>query len=343
MATNLDSELVRKLLALRQAGAGELSSGGDARTWAGTGDLAGYSVTDAPGEGQWIGGDAGYYQPGAMRTRIGGNFDNKTFGVEGHDVWNDAGQFVGRSTGDSDALSLAKMIALSVGGYYGAGAANGALGATSAAGGAGGGLSGAELAAGGMDLGGGMASGVSAWDAAAIKSALASGELGAAAGYGSQVLGAGNGMSTLGSMLGNGAGQAATTAATNALTGGGLSVGGLLGAAAGALDSRDKEQTTSRDPWSAAQPFLKQQLAQGQELANRYQAQPFSPAQQTAYGNVGAILDAINAGSPGLMAGMQANAGGANQFYRGRTAPLQGSNFSFNFAPGLLGNFGTRG
>lgn len=118
----------------------------------------------------------------------------------------------------------------------------------------------------------------------------------------------------------------------------------LLGATMGAMDSKDKQQTSSREPWAPMQPYLMGLAEDGRGLYNQYKAQPFSPAQQTAYGNVGGLLDVLNQNAGGLLQGMQANATGANQFVRGKPRALTGSApiDGVAFAPGLLGNFGTR-
>lgn len=117
--------------------------------------------------------------------------------------------------------------------------------------------------------------------------------------------------------------------------------GALLGAGLGALGSKSQTQTSTRDPWSAAQPFLKQQLQQGSDLSSKYAAQPFSQAQQTAYGNVGGLLDYINGNAGGLMA--NAGAVGQNQFRRGMYQPTQFQGIGAPAQYGLLGNFGTKG
>jgi len=118
-------------------------------------------------------------------------------------------------------------------------------------------------------------------------------------------------------------------------------LGGLLGAQGG----KDQQQTSSRDPWAPMQPYLLGLAEDGRKLYNQYTQQPFSPAQQTAYGNVGGLLDVLNLNAGGLLQGMQANATGQNQFVRGQqprqligSAPIDG----MAFQPGLLGNFGTR-
>lgn len=119
----------------------------------------------------------------------------------------------------------------------------------------------------------------------------------------------------------------------------------LLGAGLGAMDSKDKTATSDRAPWAPMQPYLLGLAEDGRGLYNQYKAQPFSQAQQAAYGNVGGLLDVLNANAGGLLQGMQANATGQNSFVRGQPRRLQGSAQIDGtlFAPGLLGNFGTRG
>lgn len=138
-------------------------------------------------------------------------------------------------------------------------------------------------------------------------------------------------------LLGNGGGK-------NGQGGGGAMLPALLGAFAGALDSRDKESTSSRAPWAPMQPYLLGLAEDGRGLYNQLKAQPFSPAQQTAYNNVGGLLDVLNLNAGGLLQGMQANATGQNKFVRGQPRQLIGSApiDGMAFQPGLLGNFGTR-
>ena len=138
-------------------------------------------------------------------------------------------------------------------------------------------------------------------------------------------------------LLGNGGGK-------NGQGGGGAMLPALLGAVAGALDSRDKESTSSRAPWAPMQPYLLGLAEDGRGLYNQLKAQPFSPAQQTAYNNVGGLLDVLNLNAGGLLQGMQANATGQNKFVRGQPRQLIGSApiDGMAFQPGLLGNFGTR-
>jgi hypothetical protein len=112
----------------------------------------------------------------------------------------------------------------------------------------------------------------------------------------------------------------------------------LAGALMGASNSRNGSTTQTRDPWGPAQPFLLNQLQRGADLQRQYAAQPFSPAQQTAYGNVGGLLDFINANAAGLIAGPQ-----FTPFVRGQAVSVQRPALTGRFQPaGLLGYLGSR-
>lgn len=127
--------------------------------------------------------------------------------------------------------------------------------------------------------------------------------------------------------------------AAKSIGGNGQLLGAGLGAVAGALDGKDKTQSSTRDPWAEAQPFLKQLLAQGSQLATQYQNQPFSQAQKTAYGNVGGLLDLTNANAQGLMSAF--NQIGNNKFVRGqRNTGGATTGLLSGFAPGSYGSFG---
>lgn len=244
-----------------------------------------------------------------------------------------------------DMLQAMMLVAPAVGGIVGAaGGASGATGGAAAAG---------EAAAGGMAngafLGEGVASGVGAWDAAAINSALGSGQLGTAASYAGQNLANGTMSDTLGSMLNSGntastAVNAADVLNTGAKAAGtGLNLGGVLGAAAGALSSKDQQQTSSRDPWAPAQPMLKGLIDQLPALQQQYAQQPFNDAQKAGYNNMAGLLDLVNRNAGGLLGGFQANASGANQFVRGQPRGLIGSSFSPSpqeWNPQSYGRFG---
>ena len=134
-------------------------------------------------------------------------------------------------------------------------------------------------------------------------------------------------------------------AGAQALTGGnGDVLGGLLGAYLGYQQSKDQQQTQNRDPWGPAQPYLKGLLQEGADLYGKYKAEPFSPAEQTAYGNLGGVYDTIFQGAGGLLQGFDVTASGGNQFERGKRKTLIGANFeptAQTWNPGLLGDFGT--
>lgn len=81
-------------------------------------------------------------------------------------------------------------------------------------------------------------------------------------------------------------------------------LGPIAGSVVGGLMSGDSQQsqTASKEPWSAAAPWLRENLRTGQGLQNYYQQNPFNPQQQTAYQNIFGDLDAFrNQMAPGLM------------------------------------------
>jgi hypothetical protein len=135
--------------------------------------------------------------------------------------------------------------------------------------------------------------------------------------------------------------------AASALSGLG-SLGPVLGAVGGALTSKDQEQTanststTTKDPYAPAKPFIDQQIAQGQSLANQYQANPFSAGQKQAYNNLTGLLGAINGNLGGLLGGMNAASSGTNNFDRSNPRKaLTGSSINMSgWTPGLLNLFG---
>jgi len=59
-------------------------------------------------------------------------------------------------------------------------------------------------------------------------------------------------------------------------------VGGLLGGMGGG-SSQGGTTTQSRDPWAAAQPWMQQNIATGQNLQNYYAQNPFNAQQLGAY------------------------------------------------------------
>jgi hypothetical protein len=86
---------------------------------------------------------------------ISKGLSHKTWGQDKAAVYNMDGTFAGYSSGDSEALSLGKFIAGSVGGYYGAGALNAAAGTGAAAGAGAGSLATTDIGIGAAAAGGG--------------------------------------------------------------------------------------------------------------------------------------------------------------------------------------------
>lgn len=90
--------------------------------------------------------------------------------------------------------------------------------------------------------------------------------------------------------------------------------GAVAGAAIGVVGSAmssggDKNggagtQTVDRAPWAAAQPWITNNLAQGQRLQTAYQNQPFSGAQNQAYQNQANQSDYMRAAVPSLLGQM---------------------------------------
>ena len=75
--------------------------------------------------------------------------------------------------------------------------------------------------------------------------------------------------------------------------------GGILG---GLLGGGGDQQTASKEPWSEAAPWLKENIAQGRNLQAYYQQNPWNALQQTGYQNTFTDLDAFrNSMAPGLM------------------------------------------
>lgn len=321
MATNLDPKLVAQIL----GGSG----------------VAGYTPWTGSTTWGWEGGEAGHDVPGARETLIYGPQSGGDFSVQSNDVWDAQGNYVGPSSGDGDGLSILKFIAAAAAMYGGASAMSGA--------GAGG--AGASGAAEGAAAGGGAGGAGGGWaDWAASEMAGASANPATAAqlngwAAGSSIPGAAAGsVGAAGAAGAGGAGGAGAT--TGAGTSGWDTLAKAAGAVAGAYDSRDQTVASNRDPWGPAQPFLKDLLGQASTLSHQYQQQPFSAAQQTAYGNVGGLLNALNQGAPGLLAGFGANASGANNFDRANPRrALTGSSFQLpaGYSAGLLNFFGGGG
>lgn len=75
----------------------------------------------------------------------------------------------------------------------------------------------------------------------------------------------------------------------------------LIGATLGAASSKDQTQTNTKAPWEAVQPWMKDNIAKGQDLQKQYEANPFNATQKNALQQ---LLDVSNTGSqalPGLL------------------------------------------
>ena len=100
--------------------------------------------------------------------------------------------------------------------------------------------------------------------------------------------------------------------------------GGLLGGIGSKKSSGGTEQV-KKEPWEAAQPWLKNLLAEGQNLQSYYQANPFNQQQQQAYNNIFSDANMFRSQiAPGLF---------------GKANEMMGSNYqrrSFD-RPGLVG------
>ena len=79
-------------------------------------------------------------------------------------------------------------------------------------------------------------------------------------------------------------------------------LGPIAGSVVGGLMSDGEQQTATKEPWSAAAPWLRQQIEQGQNLQAYYQQNPWNNLQQTAYQNTFSDIDQFrNSIAPGLM------------------------------------------
>ena len=96
----------------------------------------------------------------------------------------------------------------------------------------------------------------------------------------------------------------------------------LGGAALGALSSGDTQTSasSSKDPWSEAVPYLKDNLKTNAAMQAHYAANPFSTEQKTAYQGLLNTLANNQANAPGLLA----NASAFGQSSRGKMPAMQG-------------------
>ena len=98
-------------------------------------------------------------------------------------------------------------------------------------------------------------------------------------------------------------------------------LGPIAGSVVGGLMSDGEQQTATKEPWSAAAPWLRQQLEQGQNLQAYYQQNPWNNLQQTAYQNTFSDIDQFRSSmAPGLMD--FANRLMGTNYSRGGTRPM---------------------
>lgn len=374
---NLSPELLSFILTTQaqQDGAGNgLLRGFSDPSGAGFHQYGNYALNSSNPESQSVSYDPSRVDWSQSPIQFGINTDTSNYLAN----YDQQGRFTGYEVAQDDnnwrdAIVAALMMAPAVAGVYGWAGAAGTEGAA---------LSGMDLAA---DAGMSSASsGGATWGGTAAAGGTTAGgvsgmDLAADAGMNSVNSAGGTtwgGAQTAGTTAGTSAAtKAGTTAGTTAATSGGTSTGtaataatagkglldiftadgsidyaklatGLLGAYTGYQGGKDQQQTQSRDPWGPAQPYLKGLLSEGADLYGKYKQEPFSPTEQTAYGNYGGLLDTINRGAGGLMQGFDVTASGGNQFVRGkpRNGTLIGAAFeptAETWNPGLLGNFGT--
>ena len=223
---------------------------------------------------------------------------------------------------NDDNFKLAALAAMGITGANIMGAGMGAGGAAQVgATGAGGGMTAEQAAMLAANSPVGNAGGLAAWEAAQAGGAAA-GAAGAAGGAGGLI------------------NAAAPAAAGGLLSGISPTLLQLGGAALGAASSQDQEQTTTtkNEPWGPAQDWIKSNIAAGQALQQKYTDQPFSPGQQTAYGNLYGLLNSFNTEMlPGLLSNANAMSQGYDRYApkETRSKPKFGAVGS-TWAPGLL-------
>ena len=333
-------------------------------------EVPGWSTSYAP-KTIYQGGDAGdYYVPNAGYTEGPQAFQYKDPSKEWYSTYDPSGALMNEGNGNNKMTTKDYLTYLAL--VAGAGALGGAGGAGGAAAGGAeaGGMTAAEAWGSGAGLGGDTLSAMGTTGGNGILGAGSAGggmtaaeAWGSGAGLGGDTLsagganlGAGGYTSAAGGAAGAGGGagggglweaaKSVVSPAVSALTSGnGSTLGGLLGAGLGALS--EKDTTTSKDPWAPAQPWIKQNIADGQALQAQYKAQPFNQAQQTSYNNIGGLLNAMNQMAPTMMQGFSNNASGANQFSRSNpTRSLLGTDVMKSGAtwnPGLLNFFPQKG
>ena len=133
----------------------------------------------------------------------------------------------------------------------------------------------------------------------------------------------------------------------------GASLGGMLG---GALDGNEEKNggagatSQTRDPWAAAQPYMRQNLQTNANLQKFYEQNPFNAQQKTGYQNQNNTIDQFNGQvAPGLLGFANQMMGSSYQRAHGGVAgsgagyqgsvPQTGGGMVRDNPAGLLGPF----
>ncbi len=110
-----------------------------------------------------------------------------------------------------------------------------------------------------------------------------------------------------------------------------VTVGAGVGLANSLFGGGD-EQTATKEPWSAAAPWLRENIAQGQNLQAYYQQNPWNQQQQTGYQNTFSDIDNFrNSIAPGMMdfanrlMGTNYSRGGATMQNKPQAMPRSGA------------------
>lgn len=111
--------------------------------------------------------------------------------------------------------------------------------------------------------------------------------------------------------------------------------GPIAGAVVGGLMSDGGSQTASKEPWSEAAPWLRENIAQGRNLQSYYQQNPWNALQQAAYQNTFSDIDNFRSSiAPGMMdfanrlmgtnySRSGGGGGGGGGGFGGQTKPMQ--------------------
>ncbi len=109
-------------------------------------------------------------------------------------------------------------------------------------------------------------------------------------------------------------------------------LGPIAGSVVGGLMSDGEEQTATKEPWKDAAPWLRENIAQGQNLQAYYQQNPWNSLQQTGYQNIYGDLDNFrNSIAPGMMdfanrlMGTNYSRGGATMQNKPQAMPRSGA------------------